>query len=219
MLDLVPVLEFLPSGYDKLNRTQPAGSPAENQESWNSYWIDCLADSGIVGLTQLEHSWLVPIEEITSTNVIKKYLANEIGESLADGYDPELIGTLCGGFALRSGGETIVWPGCCSDLADIKEWKTAAEYEKDEWVSIWIGHPLISVRRNAERLIISESHEPGEKPERDCYSIDPEELLLAISKAEVQIVRFRERIQPILTEFLSPELAEEAARILVEGYI
>lgn len=218
MLELVPVLEFLPSTYDKMDRLLPAGSVTENPENWKTYWVECLADSGITGLANIEHSWLVPIEEITDPDIIRQYLTAEIGESLGDEYDPEYIGALCGGFALRSGVETLVWPGCCDDLGNIKEWKTASEYKSCEWVDIWIGHPLISVYFNGERLIISEAHEPGEKPERNCHSVDPKELLKAISNAEVQIVRFRERIQPILTEYISAELAEEASRILVEGH-
>jgi hypothetical protein len=196
----------------------PAGSLTENPEGWNSYWVECLADSGITGLAKIERSWLAPIKEITDPNIIKQYLATEIGESLSAEYDPEYIAALCGGFALRSGGETLVWPGCCGDLGDIKEWKIASEYKGCEWLDIWIGHPTISVYFDGERLIISEAHEPGQKPERSCHSIDPKELLKAISKAEAQIEQFRERIQPILTEYISAELAEEASRILVEGH-
>jgi hypothetical protein len=218
MLELVPVLEFSPSTYDKMDRPSPAGSVTENPEGWKTYWVECLADSGIIGLTNLEHSWLVPIEEITEPNIIKQYLTSEIGESLVDEYDPDHFGALIGGFALRSGGETLVLPGCCGDLGNIEEWKTAAEYKKGDWVDVWIGHPLISIRFNAEQLIISETHEPGEKPERNCHSIDPKELLKAISKAEVQIVRLRERIQSILTEYFSAELAEEASMFLVGGH-
>jgi hypothetical protein len=211
-------LEFAPSKYSNMDRLSPAGSVTENPEDWNSYWVECLADSGITGLADLERSWLVPIEEISDPNIIKQYLTTEIGEYLSAEYDPEYIGALCGGFALRSGGETLVWPGCCGDLGDIKEWKIASEYKRGEWVDIWIGHPTISVYFDGKRLIISEAHEPLEKPARNCHSIAPKELLEAISKAEAQIVRFRERIQPILAEYISDELAEEASRILVEGH-
>jgi len=112
-----------------MDRLLPAGSATENPENWNSYWVECLADSGITGLANIEHSWLVPIEEITDPDTIRQYLTAEIGESLGDEYDPEYI-----------------------------------------------------------------------------------------SKAEAQIIRFRERIQPILAEYISAELAEEASRILVEGH-
>src|SRR5260221_236420 len=118
-VELMPVIELTPGTFSTRERPLPAGSGRESPEGWNRYWLDSLADSGVVGLTPLwPWSWLVTTRQLTGPSVllpILSTLVREMGgqEAFAD---PDGQPVLDGGLALCSGGEVLVAPACCGDL-------------------------------------------------------------------------------------------------------
>jgi hypothetical protein len=99
---------------------------------------------------------------------------------------------LLGGLALRQS-QVLIEPGCCADLGDVAGWRQAAGYRQSGWKSVSNGHPWVSVRYDAPRLILSSPHE-GKYPPTACWAVCPGELRDAVVAAEVEMKRFAGQI-------------------------
>jgi hypothetical protein len=73
---LVPVVELEPGTFSTRERPLPGRSCRELPDQWNRYWLDSLADSGIVGLAPLRPgSWQVPTRHLTDPAILSKFFA------------------------------------------------------------------------------------------------------------------------------------------------
>lgn len=195
-LRLVPVLELEPWRFSTSDRPSPSGTGPEMPEAWGRYWLDCLADSGITGLSPLRPaSWHVPVHELgdqeTLTKILRSLARDRSGiEAPADDED---VPALDGGLALFSEGELLVEPTCCSDLGNISEWRYAAGYRQPEWRMLWIGHPWLSVRYEEGSLVISEPHESDMPSGR--WAVDLDVLGRAVDAAEVELEDLARRLE------------------------
>jgi hypothetical protein len=161
-IELVPVIELEPATFSTREHPSPSETFRNVPEAWNRYWLDSLADNGIVGLTPLPPaSWLVPTHQLTNPVILERILSAIVrewgGAELFS--DPDSKPVLNGGLALRSKNEVLIAPTCCSDMGDLSEWREAVAYRQPGWRIVWIGHPWISVGFDEGRLVISESHE------------------------------------------------------------
>ncbi len=198
---LVPAVELEPFAFAASDRTHPAGTGPDSPEEWSRYWFDSLADSGVVGLNPLRpRSWHVPAAAFTNPVVLGRYLDAVIRrwdgpEALTD---PDARPVLSGGLALCSGGEVLVEPSCCGDLANLSEWRDAAAYRQAEWKMVWVGHPWVSVRFDTDRLEFSEPHESDAPNAR--WSVRPEELDRAVAAAEAELEVFARHLRSTLAD-------------------
>jgi hypothetical protein len=198
-VELVPVIELAPGTFSRRERSSPSGSGREVPEQWDRYWRDSLADSGVSGLTPLRPaSWLVTTRQLIGTDVLGRILSGIVGNWGGPEvfHDPDCNPFLDGGLALCCNNDVVLEPNCCCDLGEHSEWRDAAEYRSAEWTTVWIGHPWVSVRFEAERLIFSEPHESKSPVAR--WIVDPEELERAVKLAEDELENFAQSLVPVV---------------------
>lgn len=196
---LVPAVELEPGKFATRERPLPAGTGRDVPEEWTRYWLDSLADSGVVGLTPLwPASWLVTTRQLTGGEVLGRVLSAIVREwgGPAAFSDPDGKPVLDGGLALCRDGEVLVAPTCCGDLGNLSEWRDAAAYRQTEWKMVWVGHPWVSVRFDEGRLVFSEPHESDAPTAR--WSVRPEELHRAVAAAEAELEDFARRLRTVL---------------------
>lgn len=216
---LIPVIEFDPFEH-RADRRSPDRGPEESPAEWAAYWRDSLADAGITGLTPLPDTWVVPVDDVQSpellAHVVKLHLGdsdlteffrslegpfdpvsamNELGELIFDGVTP-----LRGGVALvfddGSERDACITPECCGDLSNWREWQNATRAGA-EWAKVWIGHPEARVRECDGRLRVQKVSESGE-PVGPEFGVDANELLAATERAREALAALQRRLGPVL---------------------
>jgi hypothetical protein len=213
-IELTPVIELTPGTFSTRERTLPSGSGRDLPDEWHRYWLDSLADSGVVGLKPLwPASWLVTTRQLTDGDVVGRILSANVRDwgGLEALSDSENRPVLDGGLALCHNGEVLVAPGCCGDLGNLSEWRGAAAYRQPDWKIVWTGHPWLSVRYDAGRLVFSEPHESDTPTGR--WLVRPEELVRAVAAAEVELEDFARRLEPVLEPMGVAEVRRNARRL------
>ena len=202
-IQLVPVLELVPTKFSSQTRESPSGSSRDVPEEWFRYWTDSLADSNITGLQPLRRdSWHVPTVNFDVSGNLRRFLEKTFDEwgGIDSLSHSDCKPVLNGGLALQcSACDVLIEPGCCADLGDANNWKEAAEYRGTEWQILWIGHPWLSVRFQPPWLVVSEQHE-SDTPSGN-WAVSPEELDRAVDEAKSQLERFAgelARVLPVL---------------------
>ncbi len=214
-VQLIPVLELEPWGFSTSDRPSPSGSGLEMPEAWGRYWLDCLADSGIIVLSPLRPaSWHVPVHEIGDPETLEKIVRSHVRDAggIEAPTEADEIPILSGGLALLSKGEVVIEPTCCADLGNLSEWRAAAGYRKSEWRMLWIGHPWLSVRYEGRSLVISEPHESDTPSGR--WTVDAGVLDRAVVAAEVELERLYRRLERALMSLGAADRAGRLARRL-----
>jgi hypothetical protein len=221
---LIPLIELDPSLFRKADRSPPdIGS--EDTAGWERYWLDSLADSGIVGLKPFLGYWLVAVSDLVHPQHLARLVEVWIdrceawaGDTSDDGtraVNLDELGPLNGGYCLQAHGEGWVEPGCCSDLGNIEEWAKASVYRSEAWEMVWIGHPWVSVRYSEGLLVFSKPHESN-FPD-DWFAIEPGALNLAVDFARVKLEQFELTLLPIVERLVPRSEARDIVRILVRG--
>jgi hypothetical protein len=214
-VELMPVIELTPGTFSTHERSSPSGSGLDLPEEWNRYWLDSLADSGVVGLNPIRlWSWLVPTRQLTDAVVLNRILTVLVREwGGPDVFsDPDMKPVLNGGLALRNNDDLLVAPTCCSDLGNLSDWKQALEYRQSSWKMLWIGHPWLSVRFDGKRLVLSDLHESDSPVAR--WTISHEDLGRAVAEAEAELEVFAQRLEVTVAAFNTKEDAVRASRRL-----
>ena len=217
-VELIPVLELVPTTFSQGGRKFDDYDDRGLPDPCGDYWRDSLADSGIVGLTPIPlGSWFIPVAEFQSPVMIARYLAVIIGEwGGAESFaEPDWEPVLNGGLVLRAGGEILITPQCCVSLADVKPWRDAAESRDEAWKMLWIGHPWISSRFDADSVILSDLHE-GKSP-KARYAVHPAELARAVAAAESELDAFAARMHPALAELGVTDVKDIARKLVGRG--
>jgi hypothetical protein len=198
-ISLVPVIELAPASFATQDRSLPSAQEKEGWDERYCYWRDALADSGVMGLQPIRSgSWHVPTKEFTDPTTLRNVLVAILRQEGIDYLsDPASIPVFEGGLALcGSGGEVLVEPTCCSDLANLSDWRLAANHRGSEWRMVWIGHPWLSVRFEEPWLVLSQPHE-SENPE-EGWAFRPELLERALAAAEAELDLFAGRLAAVL---------------------
>ncbi len=214
-LELLPVLELEPGRFAAREYPLPSGSGLEMPEAWRRYWLDCLTDAGITGLSPLRPaSWHVPTRDLIETAILEKILNTicRVWGGIEALSDPDCEPVLSGGLALLSGGEVLVEPTCCSDLGNLSNWREAAGYQGLTWQTLWIGHPWLSIRHQYGSLVITEPHDS--KPPEGRWAVQPDVLGRAIAAAEVELEDFARRLRRALVSLGSGDRGGGLARQL-----
>ena len=214
-IELIPVLELVPSTFATQSRSGPSGTFGECPDEWNRYWSDSLADSGILGLRPIRRgSWHVATKEFADSPFLQKFLEKTFQEWGGIKYLSDPVGqpVLSGGLSLQClASDVLIEPSCCADLAEAN-WNEAVGYRGSEWKMLWIGHPWLSMRYQSPSLIFSEPHESNIPSDR--WAISPDELSRAFNKALVELERFAGQLTPLLLVLGYQEDPESMARKL-----
>ncbi len=225
---LIPVLEFDPFEY-RSDRRSPERSIEDAPDEWAHFWRDSLADRGVTGLAPLDGTWVVPVEDVDSAELLEHVLVLHFGEdslveyfrTLAGPFDPasamnaegELIfdgvTPLRGGIALANEVGRIT-PECCGDLSNWREWQNATRATSEQWLKIWLGHPEARVRARGDELVVQKLLETGD-PTGDMIPVDARELIAATERVRGELRVLEKRLCPVL------EPALLAAEITPEG--
>lgn len=217
-LELIPVIELEPSTYNRIERELPLANPDEDPSSWYAYWKSCLSDSGMNELEPYGNTWFVPVTQAHTwkTSSIRSLLEDALEDTLPV-FDIEFVGSLSGGYILRTSDGREILPQCCGDLANITEWEAAAEWGSSQWKQVWIGHPWIYVRSLGAKLEFSfrESNYP---PEVDTVTVVRQELRKALIKARTQVNKFGQKLEPVLSTLVPAGSVSEALRVLLYGH-
>lgn len=198
-VELIPVLQFEPFRFAAADRLPPCRRYEDIPEEWHRYWLESLADSGITGLTPIEEgSWHVPTREFAEPTflgrVLEPILKNRLETDATS--EPDCM-PLNGGLALRCQSQNVlIEPGCCADLGHVASWRDVVGYRQAEWRAVWIGHPWVSARYDAPRLVISSPHE-AEEPVASL-AVCPDRLQAALVAAVIELERFAQRIADAL---------------------
>jgi hypothetical protein len=194
-IELIPVLKFEPYLFAAEGRSSPSGIYADMPEEWYRYWLESLVDSGITGLAPIYRgSWHVPTREFTDLALLGIVLERIFRQLSEAGFSIDLeCMPLLGGLALRTQSEVLIEPGCCADLSDIAGWRQAVGYRQAKWANVSNGHPWVSARYDAARLILSEPHQ-GQYPPTARWAVCPDQLRDAVVAAEVEMQRFAGQI-------------------------
>lgn len=195
-VELVPVVEVDPWAFAARERPLPAGTGRDGPGAWARSRAYSPADAGVVGLTPVRPgSWHVPVAAFTTPVVLGRYLDAVVrgwgGPDALTGPDARPV--LNGGLALRSGGDVLVEPACCGDLANLSEWWGAAACRQPEWKMVWVGHPWVSVRFEDGRLVFSEPHESDAPTAR--WSVPPGELGRAVAAVAAELDGFARKLR------------------------
>src|SRR5262245_44767678 len=133
---LVPVVELEPAKFATHEHPLPAGTGPDMPEEWHRYWLDSLADSGVLGLSPLHPaSWLVPTRQLKNSAILERILSVIVREwGGAEVFsDSDSKPVLDGGLALRWNEDVLIAPTCCSDLGNLSEWRDAIAYRQPNW--------------------------------------------------------------------------------------
>jgi hypothetical protein len=193
-IELIPVLKFEPFQFAAEGRSPPFGFYERMPEEWHRHWVESLADSGIRGVMPVERgSWHVPTSEFTDLALLRRVLEVIFQNMEEAGFSIDLdCLPLLGGLALRQSRTVLIEPGCCADLGAIARWREAVGYRQAEWQDASSGHPSVSVRYDAPRLIISSPHQ-GEPPTAR-WAVHPDQLQVAVVAAEFELDRFASQV-------------------------
>lgn len=219
-VELRPVLELAPSDFATRERRMPQGPVATMPEQWDAWWRDSMADAGLVGLEPVAvGSWFVALDTLSVDERLGRVLDVLMGDIEFDDHQlVDTIGPLAGGFVLRAG-DRAIYPGCCGDLGNLRDWRDAADHDLEDWRKVWIGHPWTHVRAVDGRLQLAAPSEREEPLEHDPpLSVPRQALRDAVREAQLQVDAFRRHLRQVL-ETRHPGCAADAiARVLVEGH-
>lgn len=214
---LIPVIEIVPSIYQKEGRHPPPPLAKDDLGAWSAYWRDSLADSGITGLMPIrEGSWLVATSSFEAANqatldqvLSKQWNQHEVLPLDAEDADPAL---LSGGFCLIDENAKL-WlePTCCGDLGTLADWVTVAASPPTAWSMLWIGHPWVHVRGDGANLLFGNCTD-NELPDEEVFAVPLSRLQTELDSTHAELVRFSRLIQRSLEVFGCTGDLESAAR-------
>lgn len=215
-LALIPGFEL--SGYVVSDRPVPEGvSRYQDPSAWARYHRACLADAGIVGLTEVvEGAGLWRLDELGGDG-----LRGVVERAVADlAWPPdvpaiaEYVAASDGGFVLATSDEIVVEPGCCCALDSLREWVAAAS--GDEWMEVWGGHDVRRLQLRSDGR--GHLYRVGPPSTTDAWGeprvMPPGALASMLAHAADTLARLTERIVEVVPAGLDAPTRLALARML-----
>ncbi|ATB41742.1 hypothetical protein CYFUS_007212 [Cystobacter fuscus] len=209
-LRLVPVVEFEPGPYARLDRPLPEVSDEDGPGDERS-WAERLADAGIQLEPLVPESWLVPTSRLTDPHVLRQLLRVSLKSLDATGAEPRVdsVSAMMGGQALLEDEHVVLKPRCCGDLRNLEHWENAA---RQRFEGFWIGHPQVRASWAAPWLVLREDEEElDEDTVRREWRLPLQALTLAVLAARKEQEDFARRLVPFLLERFPPAVAHSFA--------
>jgi hypothetical protein len=91
--------------------------------------------------------------ENISDETILALIAEHVIEVEPQNYSEELL-PFNGGMYLQAEGKKID-SNCCGDISDIDNWRAILQANNTHWEAMWIGHPEIAFKVDAENIYFS----------------------------------------------------------------
>ncbi|MFO0592298.1 MAG: hypothetical protein U0441_32435 [Polyangiaceae bacterium] len=188
---LCPVIELEPGNFGSCPDLGPGPRTVDQRAT---YWRTCLACSGIVDLAPIQlGSWFVSVHDLTApfplNKIIQLHLADEEGPTASEDVCP-----LVGGFVLYHGSEPVLFPGCCGDLGNLEEWKSALAQRADSPTMLWVGHPWFFCWFEDGMFHIREEREYQKPEDPTTVRLTAESLQSAIAAADRALDDFLPRV-------------------------
>ena len=148
----------------------------------------------------------VPIETLTDSELLTTLIKGKFDLEFEDTTperllsDPNTLQLIDVGSALLHEGKVTYSPQCCCDLHFIDDWKQFLTDKNEKWRMIWIGHPWILARFDADRILITEESENHPKPLVPRYSVNADRLREAVEHADTIVQAFIERVRAVIED-------------------
>ncbi|GAA4616100.1 hypothetical protein GCM10023195_71380 [Actinoallomurus liliacearum] len=222
---LVPVVEAYTGVLDDAD-LGPIGEPR-----WDAYCRERIVAAGLPAPVAA-HPWLVPAVELRGAGLARLVLASAFAdepddEALPDRLrDPatrqdalEEVPALSGGYVLETReGRCLALPGCCGDLGDLDEWRTALRHDDPAPATLWIGHPWLLVSGDGSVLTLSGPVEDGAAPApvvARIARIARNTLTEAVAAADREVERFAGHLRAVCADLVGAEAAPPVASALI----
>lgn len=221
-MKLIPVVEFEPFAFQTVERASPTNYGNKDPQSWDDYWRNSLADSGINIEPYKIGSWLVEVNKLTP-EIIEILLNTTYKVQDETATSLEEIGSLSGGYILEVSKTVQITPQCCGSLEDVEDWEAASNWMNTEEMMLWIGHPWLMVSSISDRHIqIRRTAEYGKPDEPAKITIERRKLKQSIIVAREQLDIFKQvllialpRVFPHLLNDSSSPTADAIAEKLI----
>ncbi|MEV5705698.1 hypothetical protein [Actinoallomurus sp. NPDC052274] len=112
-------------------------------------------------------------------------------------------------------GRCLALPGCCGDLGDLGEWRTALRHDDPAPATLWIGHPWLLVSGDGSVLTLSGPVEDGAAPASVVARIARNALTEAVAAAEREVARFAGHLRAVCADLVGAEAAPPVASALI----
>ncbi len=213
-IKLMPVVELEPAAFATKEHLTPNCVQAEDEAGWEAYWRDSLADVD-VEIEHLPGTWFVPLRAVLA-NRSARVIISRIAD-LENAAELDELGVLDGGLVLMGDGEPLLLPQCCGDLGAAQNLRAFLTEPSDTWTGVWIGHPMLSLRRSGAFIEFSRLVDPGGIPAMDVhFRVGADELAAALAVAEVELAAAAVTVEELLRGLTSLDV-KDAARILTGG--
>jgi hypothetical protein len=163
-----------------------------------------------------DDSWLLYADEVARELPIRNLVTAHVAPILREiPVRVDRIPPLAGGFALVTGDEPVLTPGCCGDLGDLREWESAAAHDRAVPAPVWTGHPSLWVWREGAWLFLREDQEDGYPAAPKTVCIHAAALEEAIDAARRDVGRLLDRVLRVLRDVPEVEDPVGVANALV----
>lgn len=199
-VELVPHIVIDPNDYRKSKKRSQ--SKIKRREKL-TYWQQSFKEAGIEDIQPIApNMWIVRVGNIHHEQIYRNLLAKS-WHKLIKGVDnwQSLIAHFDGGLSLIENGNIIYGAMCCSDLTNIKDWKTSANDKNPNWQMLWNGHPWIYIRHQKGDILFSKLCE-SEPTSLDAgkYAVNHEQFKQIVTQAETELAEFGQRIYEYWSE-------------------
>lgn len=103
---------------------------------------------------------------------------------------------------------------CCGDIGGLREWEEIPEAEPGKWIMLWVGHPWVYYRRQAQTIEFSDYCETT--PEEDIQpliTISTTDFLPEIARIKSEQGHFQDRIRQALIRMRMENSEQMAAQM------
>jgi hypothetical protein len=181
-IDIRAVVELEPFHFASPDRLSPG---MEDHLGWAAHWRDCLADSAI-DIEPIGNTWFVPLRAVLhhpkARTIISKIARIDDAASMDE------VCPLNGGLSFLRASDVLLVPQCCGDLSVRSEFRDALCAESETWTEVWIGHPVVCMRRRGAVLEVSQLIDEATNPDPACdFEIDANAFRLRLEALDDEI--------------------------------
>ncbi|MCO5998183.1 hypothetical protein [Actinoallomurus rhizosphaericola] len=199
-----------------------------NEARWDAYCRERIVAAGLPAPVAA-HPWLVPAAGLRGAGLARLVRA----ASFTDGPDDDVlldrlrdpatrqdtleeVPVLSGGYVLETReGRCLALPGCCGDLGNLDEWRTAVRHDAAAPATLWIGHPWLLVGGDGPVLTLSGPTEDGAAPAPVVAQVSRDALAAAVVTAERDVAGFAERLRAVCADLVGTDVAPLMAGALL----
>jgi hypothetical protein len=199
-----------------------------SEARWDAYCRERIVAAGLPAPVAA-HPWLVPAAGLRGPGLTRLVRASSAAgcqdeDALLDRLrDPatrddalDELPALSGGYVLETAdGWCLALPGCCGDLGDLDEWRTAARHDDPAPAMLWIGHPWLLVSGDGSVLTLSGPVEDDAAPAPVVAQIARDALTAAVARAEREVARFAEHLRAVCADIVGTDTARLMASALI----